>query len=281
MGAVRLKLLMPILYRRSNQIVTVSNGIANELKEKMKGIESRTSVIHNGFDVNQLTLLSTEPVDEDTLRIFNSFKVLVTHCRLSRQKNLEGLLTVYSRIDYQNTKLVIIGDGELREKLIQLTRQLGLSVWSTWDNVKVDATYNVYFMGQQANPFKYLRLASVYIMTSGWEGFPLALCEAMACGLPVITADCFTGPREIIANEIALAQQPITEPCSTQYGVLMPLLDISSSQNIEMWSHEVTRLLHQRVSNLSQNHPGIDRIRQFQLSETLKQTANLINKVLE
>jgi glycosyltransferase involved in cell wall biosynthesis len=278
LGSIRMNWLMPLLYNRADQLITVSQGIADELSGVIPGLKPKLKVIYNGFDVEQISSLSMQPLDGDLINLFNTSKVLITHCRLSRQKNLEGLLTIYSKIDHRNTRLVIIGDGELRVKLIQECLQLGLSVWSAWDNTPVDANSNVYFMGQQANPFKYLRNAFIYLMTSGWEGFPLALCEAMACGLPVITSDCFTGPREIIAPEIN-STQPLQEPYFSKYGVLMPLASLNDSFALDIWVNAIKYMLRQENLRLYQE-AGVVRIKKFELSKSMNQTINLIQEII-
>lgn len=277
LGFIRKRFLMPYLYNRANQLITVSQGIANELSDVIPDFKSKLKVIYNGFHVEQISSLSMQPLDSGLFNLFDTSKVLITHCRLSRQKNLEGMLTIYSKIDHHNTKLVIIGDGELRNSLVRLCSQLGLSVWTVWDNKPIDPNCNVYFIGQQKNPFNYLRHASIYIMTSGWEGFPLALCEAMACGLPVITSDCFTGPREIIAPEITTSQ-PVLEPYHTQYGVLMPLVNQNDSLALAIWVKEIQKMLTSQDLNLFK--VGVDRITEFELSKSMDQTLALIDEMV-
>ena len=97
--------------------------------------------------------------------------------------------------------LYIIGDGKLRAKLEQKISKLGLK-------------NKVYLLGRQLNPYKYISKADCFLFTSDYEGFPNVLLEALACGLPIISTDCPSGPREILA--------PYRE---NEYGVLVPVND--------------------------------------------------------
>ena len=84
-------------------------------------------------------------------------------------------------------RLMILGDGPEKEKLTHLAFQMGLSK-------------DVAFLGFQENPFKYMKKASVFVLSSLQEGFGNVIIEAMACGAPVISTNCPTGPGEIIQH---------------------------------------------------------------------------------
>jgi glycosyltransferase involved in cell wall biosynthesis len=189
-------------------------------------------------------------------------------------------LAILSKIKTRiNLRLIIVGDGELREELLSRCQQLDLSTWSCWEQKQLELNRDVYFLGQQDNPFKFLRHAGLYIMTSAWEGFPLALCEAMACGLPVISTDCFTGPREIISPDNHLAQ-PIRVPLHTNYGVLMPLADASDVKSITLWANEVEKLITEKEREV-RNTAAIDRIREFDIKKSITETVRLSCEVME
>ncbi len=117
-----------------------------------------------------------------------------------------------------------MGDGKLRNYLTGLAGQLGLRVYSSWDqkseessNIENIEDHDIYFLGFQENPFSVLKRSSIFVLPSLWEGFPNVLLEAMAVGLPVIAADCQSGPREILSSS---QQQD-----EANYGILLPVLD--------------------------------------------------------
>jgi glycosyltransferase involved in cell wall biosynthesis len=113
------------------------------------------------------------------------------------------------RAEHPNTHLVILGNNHAdnRKKLDRLVESLDLS----------DA---VSFLGFDENPFKYLARSDVYVLSSISEGFPNSLVEAMACGTPVVAADCKTGPREILCS--TYHDKEILNVEHAEYGILVP-----------------------------------------------------------
>ncbi|TKB69497.1 MAG: glycosyltransferase family 4 protein [Nitrospira sp.] len=107
--------------------------------------------------------------------------------RLSQEKGFDLLLRTFARLTtlHPEWTLTIVGEGPLRSKLEALRDSLNLAG-------------RVSMPGLVKNVYEYLARASLFVMTSEFEGFPNALCEAMACGLPVVCVDCPGGIREII-----------------------------------------------------------------------------------
>jgi glycosyltransferase involved in cell wall biosynthesis len=275
LGWFRKKMLMPLLYPKADRIVTVSDGIAMEIRKNLRGLDSITKTIYNGFDVNRIVKQSDELPEPEFIDLSRAYKLIVTHCRLSRQKNLHSLFHIYKRLDVRKeTKLIIIGDGELRPDILELCDQLGLTTWTVWDKNVLDSSKDVYFLGHQDNPFKYLSRSLLYVMTSNWEGFPLALCEAIICKLCIVTTDCFTGPREILAPEFRLTQ-PVEKPYHSDYGILMPLVSVSNAVAMKMWIREIENVISGKTRTIY-NYP----VRRFDISESMRQTKNLIDEAL-
>jgi len=277
LGFLRFRFLMPILYKRADRIVCVSKGIEQELKRNITLKNFRLRTIYNGFDLDMIRLKSSEKVDPAFLSVANNYRIIVTHCRLSNQKNLGALLHIFKKLDRRDCKLVIIGDGELLGELLELSRTLQLKTWDARRNEEMNSNHDVYFLGHQDNPFKFLSLAYLFAMTSGWEGFPLALCEAIACGLPVIASDCFTGPREILQPDLK-EPQPISKAYDSKFGTLMPIPDAGDNRVLDLWKQEINRLLNQKRSA---DHVADTqaRIADFGISNSNKQTTHLIEEL--
>jgi GalNAc-alpha-(1->4)-GalNAc-alpha-(1->3)-diNAcBac-PP-undecaprenol alpha-1,4-N-acetyl-D-galactosaminyltransferase len=116
---------------------------------------------------------------------------LIAIGRLHPQKGFDLLLKAFDRLKtkYPDWEIVILGEGPMRAELEDLRSQLQL-------------TDRVHLPGLVTNVPEYLRQADIFVMPSRFEGFPMALCEAMACGLPVLAADCLSGPRDIIEDGV-------------------------------------------------------------------------------
>jgi glycosyltransferase involved in cell wall biosynthesis len=232
--------------------------------------------IHNGFNVDEIFSKATLPVPSPVKELFSTTTILITHCRLSRQKNLFALIDIFREVKSQSVKLMILGDGELREELLRYCGE-SFRVYSIWNtHQKFDLDFDIYFMGYERNPYPFLHRASLYLMTSSWEGFPLSLCEAMASGVPVLAADCYTGPREIIAPEIS-SNQPVSEPVTSSFGVLMPLAD--SNKNSKIWKDTIRSVLNNVDLRSQLIVNGKKRVEEFDKKKITSQWLQLINDV--
>lgn len=118
-------------------------------------------------------------------------RVVMGMGRLERQKGFDLLIRAFARLKdrYPDWHLTILGDGPLRAELEALSDDLLLAG-------------RVRLPGQVGDVYAELRQATIFVLASRFEGFPNALCEAMACGLPVIATDCPSGPAQIIRNGI-------------------------------------------------------------------------------
>lgn len=246
-GALRKKVLMPWLYGRADKMVTVSRDIIPEMTEVFGVPRHKLSAINNSFEVEQVRQQSLEPLDAAMEAVYAAAPVLVTSGRLAIQKNQAPLLDVFAALlRRQTVKLVFIGDGELRQALVDHARVLGLRVYQAMSGTDpLTADYDVYFVGLQQNPFKYIRPATAFVFPSAWEGFPLALGEAMTCGVPVVSTDCPTGPREMLAPTVPIPAVLLRRAEWAEYGVLMPMLTEPGTlpADITCWADTLNQLL--------------------------------------
>lgn len=246
-GWLRKKVLMPWLYQRADKIVVVSRHIIPEMTAAFGVPSTKLSVINNSFEVEHVRVQSQEPLEAAMQAIYAAGPVLVTSGRLAIQKNQGPLLDVFAAlIQRQPAKLLFIGDGELKGALVEYAQRLGLRVNQGTNNTSsLLEDFDVYFLGLQKNPFKYIRPATVFVFPSAWEGFPLALGEAMTCGIPVVSTDCPTGPREMLAPTTHVPLLPLRNAEWAEFGVLMPMLteEASLAFDITCWVDTLTQLL--------------------------------------
>jgi len=268
LGWVRKNLMMPFLYKRCN-IVAVSEGIRAEMINNFGLKPKQIVTIFNGVDLEAIARKKNEPSQ------LPSEPILITHCRLAPQKNLTQLIRIFALLkQIRPIRLVIVGDGELRDELISQSASANLSVYSTWRNDVMNDSYDIYFVGRQSNPYSMLSRATVYAMTSAWEGFPLSLGEALACALPSLATDCFTGPREILAPGFA-GPQPIEQPLPTDFGILMPLAD--TQQHIELWAQTLAQLFDDAAARKQYSTTALHRMFDLDHKEISKKWLELID----
>lgn len=182
------KWLTMFTYRRANKIIAVSKSINRRLVEDY-GVESeRVKTIYNPLLLKQIKVKSQEKVEHPFFRDEDA-QVIIGVGRLAEQKRFDNLLKAFSLVRKEQDKacLIILGKGELQAKLENLALDLKISNW-------------IDFVGFKPNPYAWIAKANIFVLSSDDEGFPNVLLEAMACGTPVISTDCPSGPNEIIAN---------------------------------------------------------------------------------
>ena len=172
------------LYRRADRIIAVSEGVAKDLVESLDLPEGLVTAIHNPVVDEDLYELAEEPIDHPWLE--GEQPVLLSVGRLVPQKDYAVLLRAFSRIRKKRPiRLIVLGEGTERRRLERDAQRLGIRA-------------DVDFPGFVKNPFPFMRKCTVYVMSSRFEGLPGALIQAMACGAPVISTDCPSGPSEIV-----------------------------------------------------------------------------------
>jgi len=175
------------LYPQSNTIVAVSQGVAEDLIQNYKVPKEKVKVIFNPVVTDELFDMALEDVSHPWFEQEHS-PVILAVGRLTKAKDYPTLLKAFSLVrQVRPAKLLILGEGEERANLERLAIELGIQ-------------NDVSMPGFVDNPFAFMSKASVFVLSSAWEGFGNVLVEALACGCPVVATDCRSGPREILDN---------------------------------------------------------------------------------
>ncbi|MFH1115220.1 MAG: glycosyltransferase [Pseudomonadota bacterium] len=187
-----------MMYPKADAIIAVSHGVADDLAESLDIQREKIETVHNPCAIEKVIQAGAEPVDH-TWFTPGGPPVIVSMGRLHPQKDYGTLLKAFRIVrSDREAKLLIMGEGSERDKLTALASELGIS-----DSVSLP--------GSLANPFPYLTRARAFVLSSRWEGHPLVLAEALACGVTVVSTDCPHGPREVLEGG--------------RYGFLTPVAD--------------------------------------------------------
>ena len=194
------KAMIYFLYRHADYIIPVSGNMAKLVTKQFFVKEEKVKVIHNPVDISGIKKLSSEAASDITFQEGSFYLAVVS--RLSKEKGIDYLIRAVAALkDKTDLVLLVIGEGREEGALRDLAARCNISE-------------GVRFLGWKDNPFKYLSKCDLFILPSLYEGFPIVILEAMACGIPVIATRCTQGLEEIIDDH--------------KTGILVPPRDVGA-----------------------------------------------------
>lgn len=209
-----------LMYPKADAIICVSQGVTDDLSNIVKDV-NKIKVIYNPVIDENIYQLAKEPLDHPWFSD-NNIPVIIAVGRLVACKDYPTLFKAFGQVlKEQPSRLVILGKGPEKEKLVNLVDQMGIA-------------QHVIFLGFRPNPYKYMKRGSVFALSSLQEGFGNAIIEAMACGVPVVSTDCPTGPGEIIEHMKNGILVPVGKPQQMAQAILTVLENPALAQKLSV-----------------------------------------------
>jgi len=190
-----------LAYPRADHVIAVSQGVRSDLIAKFGVKPERVTSIPNPYDLGKI---AQDAAAEPEFALPKRF--IVSAGRLVKRKGFDDLLEAYARAQ-PPLPLCILGEGVEQARLNARVGALGLS-------------RRVCFLGYAKNPFAIVARAEMFVSPSHCEGFPNAIAEAMALGVPIVSTDCPSGPAELLDEVETVDFQGVH---AGKYGLLVPV----------------------------------------------------------
>lgn len=212
----------------ADHVIAVSKSMEYDIVKNFNVKQEKAETIYNGYQLENICKLSQEQLSEKEAVWFEKDKrTIVTVGRLDAQKGQEHLIRAFAYVKKQipELQLLILGEGELREKLAKLVCAL-------------DLEDSVVFCGFLKNPYKIVKRSYIFVLSSLFEGFPNTLAESLCLGVPVISTDCDSGAREILAPDTEISKKVISGFEKAKYGLLCPVCENDGAERLDLTAEE-------------------------------------------
>ncbi|MCG7569878.1 glycosyltransferase [Pseudoalteromonas sp. CNC9-20] len=225
-------------YPKADKVLCVSDDVRATVAQLSSSLDELAHTIYNPVVSENLLTLSQEPVEHPFFDSGNI--VLVAAGRLNVQKDYGTMLDAFALLTAKHPersfKLLILGDGELREQVSSQIQRLGID-----DNVDL--------VGFTDNPYKYISRADLFVMSSLWEGLPNAMIESLAIGKPVVSTECVAGPREILLDGSLGTLVPMQDPQAFADGIISELQQSRDKQALQArgWEFSVNNAANKYI----------------------------------
>lgn len=241
-------LLIRLLYKHANLVIFKAQRMKEEFLKNIPKIKKYT-VINNPYDIKKITMLAEEPVPD--FKFCEEKKYIVSVGRLSSEKRFITLIKALKKLD-KNIELILIGEGEELNNLREYSNTNGLEK-------------RIHFLGRKENPFKYIKHADLFVLASEGEGFPNVIIEAMISSTPIISTDCISGPREILAPDTNINFQLKSGIELAKNGILYPV------DNDESLRYAIKTLLDDEIKQKKYIANALEQSKKYALKKIIEQ----------
>lgn len=201
-----MRTIVRAIYPRADRVIVPSDGVGDDLRENFNIAASKLISIPNPVDVEGIAAKAAEahapPADG---------AYILAAGRLVKVKGFDTLIRAYAASGIPQ-KLVIAGEGPDRDALTALAEECGVAG-------------RVVLPGFASNPYPLMRGADFFVLSSISEGFPNAMVEAMALGIPIVATNCPSAPAQILAEA---PRETISGVTQARHGVLTPVGDVGA-----------------------------------------------------
>lgn len=232
------RFLIRSLYRFADAIIPISRGVEHDLRARF-GVPGNYRTIYNPIDITQVRARLAASPDRDRTQPFT----FVCVARFDPQKNHRLLVEAFAELDDLPCRLLLVGQGPGMAAIAQLVQDLGQAA-------------RIQLLGfQKAIPV--LKQSDCFVLSSDFEGLGNVILEALACSLPVVSTDCLSGPREILAPDTDFTTQNLDHIEIAPYGILTPV------GNAALLAQAMRRMMADDQLRADYAGRALDRARQF------------------
>lgn len=232
--------------KHADKITVVSKELGEDIISNYNINKNKIYPIYNFVDKEKIEKSLKE---KDNINVTNN--TVITVGRLNNQKGHINLIRSFKYVvdEIKDAKLLILGQGPLEDKLKDEIKKLKLSK-------------NVKLLGFQSNPYIYMKKCNCFVLSSFYEGMPNVVLEAMYLGLPIISTNCKTGPKEILIDD-------------EEYGVLVP--NLNNINNEKKMSKEIIKMLKDSKYRDNYSRKSLKRIKDFSKNKMIKEWENVLD----
>lgn len=258
-----------ITLKKADVIIPVSNKIKYNLINNYNIEKEKIKTIYNPCNKNEIDRLKDESISEEYINYFNTNNTVINIGRLNKQKGQIYLIKAFEKVveEIPNSKLAIFGRGEEYETLKRYIDKKNLNK-------------NILLAGFEKNIYKYINNSTMLILTSKFEGMPNSILEAMYLGIPIVSTDCDSGPREILEPNSDINDK-IDSIKQCKYGILFPNIkknNLTDEEYINYIKDSIINMLKNKVIQEKYKNLSKERIKDFDYNNILKEWYSIIEE---